>query len=208
MFRKIPWQDVCKFLAGAFFVNAGILFYLYLARVSVPILGTGLTETPEVSGVRSMVHAVLFMTFFYLGFIRKWKSRSIMTNDQDKEKIREVVATWMRATAEGDLETVLSLIAEDAVFLLPGQPPMRGREAFAAASRSAFGRVHIEAKSDIQEIRVAGNYAFCWNQLSLTMTAVQGGPAQRPAGPTLSVFRKEPDGRWILFRDANMLTAV
>ena len=77
MFRRIPWQDVCKFLAGAFFVNAGILFYLYLARVSVPILGTGFTATPEVSGVRSIVHVVLFLTFFYLGFIRKWKSRSI-----------------------------------------------------------------------------------------------------------------------------------
>jgi hypothetical protein len=42
MFRRIPWQDVCKFLAGAFFVNAGILFYLYLARVSVPLLGTSI----------------------------------------------------------------------------------------------------------------------------------------------------------------------
>jgi hypothetical protein len=76
MFRRIPWQDVCKFLAGAFFVNAGILFYLYLARVSVPILGTGFIETPEVSGVRSIVHAVLFLIFFYLGFIRKRKSRN------------------------------------------------------------------------------------------------------------------------------------
>ena len=74
MFRSIPWQDVCKFLAGAFFVNAGILFYLYLVRVSVPILGTSLVQTPDVSGVRSIVHAVLFLTFFYLGFIRKWKS--------------------------------------------------------------------------------------------------------------------------------------
>ena len=74
MFRRIPWQDVCKFLAGAFFVNAGILFYLYLARVSVPILGTGFIETPAVSGARSIVHAVLFVTFFYLGYIRKWKS--------------------------------------------------------------------------------------------------------------------------------------
>ena len=76
MFRRIPWQDVCKFLAGAFFVNAGILFYLYLARVSVPLLGTDFIFTPEISGVRSIVHAVLFVTFFYLGFIRKWKSRS------------------------------------------------------------------------------------------------------------------------------------
>ena len=73
MFGGIPWQDVCKFLAGAFFVSAGILFYLYLVRVSVPILGTSIVQTPEVSGARSIVHAVLFLTFFYLGFLRKWK---------------------------------------------------------------------------------------------------------------------------------------
>jgi hypothetical protein len=76
MFRRIPWQDVCKFLAGAFFVSAGILFYLYLAHVSVPLLGTSFTQTPEFSGVRSIVHAVLFLTFFYLGFSRRWKSRN------------------------------------------------------------------------------------------------------------------------------------
>jgi hypothetical protein len=74
MFRRVPWQDVCKFLAGAFFVNAGTLFYLYLYRVSVPIFSTGLTETPEISGARSIVHAILFLIFFYLGFFRKWKT--------------------------------------------------------------------------------------------------------------------------------------
>jgi hypothetical protein len=71
--RKIPWQDVCKFLAGAFFVNAGILFHLCLAGVSVPLLGTNFVETPGISGVRSIVQALLFVIFFYLGFIRKWK---------------------------------------------------------------------------------------------------------------------------------------
>jgi hypothetical protein len=76
--RKIPWQDVCKLLlAGAFFVNAGILFYLYLAGVSVPLLGTNFVETPGISGVRSIVQALLFVIFFYLGFIRKWKEKSI-----------------------------------------------------------------------------------------------------------------------------------
>ena len=42
------------------------------------------------SGIRSIVHAVLLLTFFYLGFIRKWKRHSITTSDQDDEKIREV----------------------------------------------------------------------------------------------------------------------
>ena len=72
MFRKIPWQDVFKFLAGAFFVSSGVLFYLYQARVSVPLLGTGFIETPTLSGGRSMVHAVFFLACFYLGFLRKW----------------------------------------------------------------------------------------------------------------------------------------
>ena len=131
-----------------------------------------------------------------------------MNEDQEKQKIREVIATWMRATAEGDLERVLSLMAEDVVFLLPGQPPMRGRDAFAAASRSALGQFRIEGKPDIQEIGIAGDYAFCWNYLSVTMTPLQGGSSKQRAGHILSVFRKEPDGRWVLFRDANMLTAV
>ena len=42
-------RDFWKFLAGAFFVSSGILFYLYLADVSVPLLGTGFVETPKIS---------------------------------------------------------------------------------------------------------------------------------------------------------------
>jgi hypothetical protein len=84
MFKKIPWQDVCQFLAGTFCVNAGVLFYLYVARVSVPLLGTRFTQTPEVSGARSIAHAVLFLIFFYLGFIQKWNSCSGKLNGDNR----------------------------------------------------------------------------------------------------------------------------
>jgi len=77
IFRRIPRQDVCKFLAGAFFETSGILFYLWLYRIPMPIFSTGFIQTPELAGFRSIVNTVLFLTFFYLGFIRKWKSRSI-----------------------------------------------------------------------------------------------------------------------------------
>ena|ERR1700688_776012 len=65
------WKEVCKFLSGAFFVSAGVLFYLYLAGSPVPVLGAHLAVTPTVNGVRAAVHAVLFVVFFYLGYIRK-----------------------------------------------------------------------------------------------------------------------------------------
>ena len=66
-------RDVRKFLAGAFFVSSGILFYLYLADVSVPLLGTSFVETPQISGGRSIVHLVLFLLCFYFGFVSKPK---------------------------------------------------------------------------------------------------------------------------------------
>jgi hypothetical protein len=39
----VAWRirDYRKFLAGAFFVSSGILFYLYLADVSVASVGDG-----------------------------------------------------------------------------------------------------------------------------------------------------------------------
>jgi uncharacterized protein (TIGR02246 family) len=131
-----------------------------------------------------------------------------MNDEEDKQRIREVIDNWLRASKDGDLETVLSLMAEDVVFLRPGCEPMRGREGFAAASRGMAGKMHIEGKAEIQEIVINGNYAYCWNFLSMTITPTGGGEAMNHSGHILSVFRREPDGKWVLWRDANMLTAA
>lgn len=64
-------RDYRKFLAGAFFVSAGIQVYLSLAGVSVPLLGTSFVQTPELSAARSFVHFLLFLVCLYTGFIRK-----------------------------------------------------------------------------------------------------------------------------------------
>ena len=66
------YREFRKFLAGAFFVSSGILFYLYLADVSVPLLETNFVETPQISGGRSIVHFNLLC--FYFGFVRKLKA--------------------------------------------------------------------------------------------------------------------------------------
>jgi hypothetical protein len=68
-------RDCRKFLAGAFFVSSGILFYLYLADVSVPLLGTSFVETPQISGGRSIVHFILFLVCFDFDCFRRPKAR-------------------------------------------------------------------------------------------------------------------------------------
>ena len=94
----------------------------------------------------------------------------------DEEEIRQLVSTWMSATRAGDVETVLSLMADDVVFLVPGRPPMRKAD-FAAAARaqSAAGSPRIDGSSEIQEIKVLRDWAFMWTRLTVVMTP-PGGP--------------------------------
>jgi uncharacterized protein (TIGR02246 family) len=126
----------------------------------------------------------------------------------DEQRIRDLVGTWMSATKAGDVDTVLSLMTDDVVFLVAGQAPF-GKQKFAEAMRSPAGAVlpKIEGRSDIQEIRVAGDWAFMWSQLTVEVTPPGGGAPIKRAGHTLSVLRKS-GGRWQLARDANLLTPV
>jgi len=125
----------------------------------------------------------------------------------DEQAIRDLVTNWLRATIAGDLPRLLALMAEDVVFLAPGQPPLRGKEAFATAFNAALQRVRIDASSEIQEVRVEGGMAYCWNQFIVTTTPLNGGPSQRRKGYTLTILRKTRLGNWVLTRDANMLAA-
>jgi uncharacterized protein (TIGR02246 family) len=124
----------------------------------------------------------------------------------DEAAIRALIAEWLEASAAGKNERVLELMAEDVVFLVPGRPPMRGRAAFAAAQRG-MGGVRFEGKSEVQEVRVFGDRAYALTQLTVVMTPPGGGKPVKRAGPTLSVLRKE-QGKWVLFRDANLLSVV
>ena len=126
----------------------------------------------------------------------------------DEQAIRDLIANWLRATIAGDLPRLLGLMDEDAVFLTSGQAPLRGKEAFAAAFRSGLQQFRIDATCEIQEIRVEGGLAYCWNHFSVTSTPLAGGPAKRRRGYTLTILRKRKTGAWVLTRDANMLTVA
>jgi uncharacterized protein (TIGR02246 family) len=123
----------------------------------------------------------------------------------DEQAIRALIATWMEATARDHIDEVLELMDDDVVFLGPGRPPMRGKAEFEANTRAATGKVRIDGAAEVQEVRVFGDWAYCWVQLTVTMHPLDGGAPLRRTGPGLSVLRKTQTGRWVLFRDANML---
>ena len=126
----------------------------------------------------------------------------------DEQEIRQLVSTWMAATKAGDVETVLSLMADDVVFLVPGQPVMRKAD-FAVAARAQSGQEapQFDGTSEIQEIKILGDWAFMWTKLTVVVTPPGGAQSMTRAGYTLSILKKQ-NGKWVLARDANMLAPV
>ena len=128
--------------------------------------------------------------------------------EHDQRAIRDLIATWAKATGEGDLATIMNLMTDDVVFLTPGNPPMN-RDAFRTGFEKMIRSVTPMAKPDLRslQITVDGDLAVAWGKLEIEIKPLAGGPSRTAKGHTLTALRRGEDGQWRIFRDANLLSA-
>jgi uncharacterized protein (TIGR02246 family) len=125
----------------------------------------------------------------------------------DERAIREVHSTWIDAVNAGDLVRLLSLMADDAVFLNPGQAPV-GRDGFSPGFSAAHQQARINCISELEEVVIVGEIAYTRSRDSLSVIPLAGGKGMQLAGHRITVYRKQPDSRWLLARDAHTLAPV
>ena len=119
----------------------------------------------------------------------------------DEQAIRKLIDDWMQASAQGDLDRVLSMMSDDVVFMTVNREPF-GKQEFAAQSR-ALKDAKIEGTATPVEIKVLGDWAYLRNRLEVKITPPHGDQLKR-AGYTLTVLQRQ-SGRWVITRDANLL---
>ncbi|MCX6924444.1 MAG: SgcJ/EcaC family oxidoreductase [Verrucomicrobia bacterium] len=125
----------------------------------------------------------------------------------DEQEIHAVHSTWIDAVNAGDLDHLLTLTTDDVVFINPGQVPF-GRDGFSFAFSAAHERARIRCSSELEEVVVVGEVAYTRSRDTLSVTQRAGGSATELAGHRITVYRKQPDGRWLLARDAYTLSPV
>jgi uncharacterized protein (TIGR02246 family) len=114
--------------------------------------------------------------------------------------IHAVDQAWVKAYNSGDVDTVVSLYAEDAVLLPPGAPQANGRAAIrtyfeqdiAAAAKGGI-KVSLGAKAD-------GGASGHMGWSSGTYVAKDKSGHVVESGKYLSVSKKI-DGKWLYVRD-------
>jgi uncharacterized protein (TIGR02246 family) len=125
----------------------------------------------------------------------------------DEREIHNVHSMWINAVNAGDLARLLTLMTGDVVFLNPGQAPF-GRDGFSTAFLAAHKQAVIRCISELEEVVVVGEVAYTRSRDALSVTARGGGEATQFAGYRMTIYRRQPDGRWLLSHDVHTLSAV
>lgn len=97
----------------------------------------------------------------------------------------------------GDVKGVLAGYTEDASWLSPDQPVVRGRANFRPRYESLFRDNKLDYTAEITEARADGSLGYAWGKIRGTSTPLDGGPA-RPVEDTFLAITRCESGHWLV----------
>jgi len=112
-------------------------------------------------------------------------------------ELMRISREWSDVVGAGDIDAAISYWAEDAVVMVPGLPPLRGREAI---------RGYVEAGAEIPGFSVrwepleahvseTGDMAYLIERNQFTMQDSTGAMITE-SNKGVTVWRRQPDGSW------------
>jgi len=120
-----------------------------------------------------------------------------------RQAIEQANAKFIDAMIRGDSAGMVANYADDAVVMDPGAPASRGRGEIGArfAKKLQSAKVSDE-KATTASVDVAGDYAIEAGTFDVTATP-KGGKPTHSTGKYLTVWKKQADGSWKIYRDIN-----
>lgn len=113
------------------------------------------------------------------------------------EQLMEKSREWSRVANEGTLEETLSFWADDAVMMVPGQQPLRGKEAIRefVASTADIEGFSVSWEPVEAHVSVDGTMAYLIERNRMTMPDASG-ETMTQRNKVVTVWEKQPDGSW------------
>jgi len=110
----------------------------------------------------------------------------------DEDAILKIWSTYTEARVAGDAETWLSLWDQEGMRLPPGAPAV-DFATFAPGTPERFAKPPASMEIKSEEIVVADDWAFSRGNFTVN-NALEG--------KFLTIFRRQDDGSWRIYRDA------
>jgi uncharacterized protein (TIGR02246 family) len=120
----------------------------------------------------------------------------------DQTAIRLQLQRYETALNASDVNTVMTLYTEDAVFMPQHSLPAVGKAAVRTAYDNVFKTIKLAIRFDVDEVKVlAGDWAFARTRSNGTVKVLATElPPAPEANQELFLLHKEPSGQWLFAR--------
>ena len=121
----------------------------------------------------------------------------------EQAKIHDLEAAWAKDAAAKDVEKSVANYADDAVLIMPGAPPFKGRDAIRTAWKGMLDdpNLKINFSADRVEIGASGDLATTKGSYTLTTTNPKTKKPVDDKGSYVTVYKKQADGGWKAVED-------
>jgi uncharacterized protein (TIGR02246 family) len=125
---------------------------------------------------------------------------SAQESQRPEVRVRAVALGIIAADNVRDLERVLSFYADDAVLLPPGEGPARGKAVIRRRYEAFFRTYAPEIITDLEEVQVAGNWAFVIGVNRGRLVPVGSGVERSLNDVYVMILKQSPEGVWRIAR--------
>ena len=119
---------------------------------------------------------------------------------EDEAAIAEFNRQYLAAINGADLDQLSRLTTEGHMMINSGGAPLVGKQALVDAMRGAFERFEFDESWSPEETVVDGDLAYQRGTFVVIATPKAGGAPTRTTGNFLRIYRREPEG-WFMVRD-------
>jgi len=176
---------------------------MILVTISTPVRGDSMNATNEptvTSFLRSstVIRFRLFTTLALAIALAGGCDGSHRANLSDEEAaIHRTDANWLAAAASHDLNRVLPFWADDATILVPGVPPIIGKEAIRKYVTESFATpgFSITWKTEKVEVSQSGDLAYSTGTNRVSLNGPDG-KSLTEEGRGVTIWKKQTDGSW------------
>lgn len=123
----------------------------------------------------------------------------------DQRTIQGVYDRWFQAMEVGDVEKALRLVTDDVVWKSPGDAAAVGKDALQTRLEAFHAHVRETVSFQIEEIEVAGDWAYVRVTERATVSPISGGPTATLTGMHLSILHRDDERGWRIARDVSSL---
>ena len=141
----------------------------------------------------------LFKTLFLILFLPYWILSSSCTSkiDLEKEKdnlLKTDIEFSKTSVEKGAAEAFYLYLADDAVQLPAGLPPIVGREKI-RESMSGSSKAVLKWEPVKAEVAKSGDLGYTWGNYEISWQG-EDGRTEKLYGKYLNIWKKQPDGTW------------